>query len=333
MPRRGEDRATSSSEHGAAWSVGIVAEAALHPISVRLYADAPYIGDLFGPGLLHRVVHPANATIGKFSHPLHLGSANRRWYLPGSAADLLLHTSCVASCCLAVIRSLSPFTEASDIGPPLVTELSAGSFGFHSTMMHYWSRLESETFRHLKAGFTHILFADVSRCIESMDSGLMFAQLEDAQACADSIRVLKAMHQTWHAAGCRGLPLTAGFRVLIKLYMKDVDDRLRADGITFLRLQDDFRIFCRGEHEARHAQSILSEALATSGLTLNPNKTLLLSRKQLHFSWQKRSLDWKRCFRHGIGYPLLSDALAIAPLRKPAIHLLNLFYSNRWTAA
>lgn len=333
MRSLGDDPVAPASGQRAAWSAGLVVEAAHHPINLRLYADAPYLRELYCPDVLQRVVHPARASADSFSHPLHLASSRRRWYLPGRADELLLHTSCVAACYPAIIGCLSPLTDASDVGPPHVRDLLAGSSGAHKAMLSYWAQLDSETRRRFNTGFTHVAIADVYRCIESMDPGRMFSLLEDAGAPIDALRILKAMQFAWQHAGCRGLPLIAGFRVLLKLYMKDVDDRLRADGIAFLRLQDDFRLFAGGEHDARHALDVLSDALAACGLSLNLEKTMVLSRSQLRYSWRKHYLDWKRSFNRGIGFPLLSDSLRIVPLRAPAIHLLHRFYSHRWTAA
>jgi hypothetical protein len=315
---------------GADWSTRMVTEATLHPLIVRLYVDSPYVAELYRDDLQRRIVHPANAAPRNFAHPLLIPRRQRRYYLPGSADDILLHTSCVVACCHALVRYLPADSDAFDFGPPLIRELSEGSFGRHQTMMSYWARLDLAMQRHFDAGFSHVLFTDVARCIESIDPERMLVLLREADADDDAIRLLEKMHRFWQRAGCRGLPLTAGFRVLIKLYLKSVDDRLRSEGITFLRLQDDFRLFCHGENEARHALSILSDALAACGFTLNERKTCIFSRSELRWSWKKRRLDWTRTLSQGVGLPALSDALRFRALRPSALRLLRLFYGRRW---
>jgi hypothetical protein len=315
------------------WSPQLVQQAVLHPVSVRLYADSPYLADLYRPDLASRIVHPAEAPVGNFARPIHLAGAPRRWYLPGSAADLLLHTSCVIACQDAVVRHLDAFSDANDLGPPLLSELSAGSFGDRATMFAYWEQMDARTRHPLDSGFSHVVITDIRRCIESMDPRRTLNLLRQAGSCPDAVRVLSAMHESWERAGCRGLPLVAGFRLLIKLYLKEVDDRLRAEGISFIRLQDDFRLFCLSERDAAQALAVLTEALTASGLSLNREKTLVLPAGEFRRSWQKRMLDCKRTFSRGVLFPFLSDSLRVPMLRPAVIRLLRAGYSRRWTPA
>src|SRR5713226_5170809 len=83
---------------GASWSPALVAAGVRHPMNTRMYAEAPYLAELYRDDLESRVVHPANLDKRDFAPPLLLHRGLKRWYLPGSADDLVLHTSCVVAC-------------------------------------------------------------------------------------------------------------------------------------------------------------------------------------------------------------------------------------------
>jgi hypothetical protein len=314
---------------GVAWSPRFVAAAIRHPVSVRMYSEAPYLAELYGNDLETRIFHPANAEPRDIARPFLLRRGLKHRYLPGSADDLILHTSCVIACCSAVVRYMPADSDAFDCGPPLLRELSAGSFGFHHTMQYYWTRLGQMIERHPSGDFSHALFADVAQCIENIDLGQMWGLLREAGADECALRWLERLHDSWQQSGCRGLPMTPGFMVLLKLYLTSVDDRLRSHGFHFGRLQDDFRVLCHDESEARHALSVLSGALASRGLTLNEKKTHIFNREEIKRSWQRRRVDLARIFGQGIGQPALSDALSFPVLRPPALLLLRLFYGHR----
>ncbi len=310
------------------WSTRLVTEATLHPVSVRFYAVSPYLPELYQDDLPRRIVHPADVSPRGFAPPLLIRCRRNRWYLPGNADDLLLHTSCVVACCSALLRYLPADSDNFDFGPPRLCELSRGSFGTHPNMLPYWAEFGRATERKFDAGYSHVVFADIAHCIRSIDPERVSELLREAGADEDTIRVLAAMHRFWQRAGCSGLPLTAGFRILIKLYLRSVDDRLRSQGISFVRLQDDFRLFCHSETEASCALSILSNALAACGLALNESKTHLFSRNEWRWSWKKRRLDWTRTLGIGVGLPILSDALGFRPLRPWTLRLLRVLYGR-----
>src|ERR1700736_3049598 len=101
---------------GAPWSTRFVAAAIRHPINVRLYAEAPYLAELYRDDLEERIAHPSSVVRRDFATPFLLPRGLKRRYLPGSADDLILHTSCVVACCSALIRYLPPDSDAFDCG-------------------------------------------------------------------------------------------------------------------------------------------------------------------------------------------------------------------------
>jgi hypothetical protein len=208
-----------------------------------------------------------------------------------------------------------------------------GSFGFYRTMRHYWARLEQKMEGHLASEFSHVLFADVAGCIENIDPVKLGNLLREAGADQDAIGWLDRMHDFWRRSGCHGLPMTPGFRVMLKVYLKAVDERLQNQGLRFLRLQDDFRILCHSEKDALSARLVLIEGLASRGLALNAKKTHILTRSEFNRSWRRYRIELARVFGEGVGQPALSEALFLPLLRAPALQLLRWFYGHRCQTA
>lgn len=312
----------------ASWSPGFVAEAALHPMNVRLYANSPYLREIYD-SLPRGAVHPADVRLRELAHPLMIRRGRRDYFLPGSADDLLLYTSCVVACCPAIIRSLPADFDAFDYAPPLIRELSEGSFGQYPLSVCYWNRMKRASQQYFDAGYSYVLFTDISRCSDSVDIKRMLSLLTQAHTDAGAVRILEQMHRSWLRAGCRGLPLTGGSRVLFKLYMRGVDERMRKEGIAFLRFNDDFRLFCRAKEGAREVFSCFEKVLASAGFAANKSKTHLFSCDELHRAWKARKLDWMRTLNAGVVMPALSEALRFRLLRPSAYRLLRLFYGSR----
>lgn len=311
----------------AAWSPRLVADLALHPINVRLYATAPYIGEVYAR-LPHEAVHPADAHPRVLARPLLVRCRQRDYYIPGCADELLLHTSCAVACLPAVISSLPADADDCDYAPPRLAELVDGVFARHPLSMCYWGGLKRASQKYFNDGYSHVVFSDISRCYGSVNVERLLALLTEARADADAIRVLGQMHRCWIDAGCRGLPLTGGSRVFFKLYMRGVDERMQRAGIKFIRLNDDYRLFCRSKQEAQSVFTSFSDSLSAFGFAANKTKTHVFSSDELRRSWKPRTLYWKRLFGRGVGLPVLSEALRLAPLRPVTCRLLQRFYGD-----
>jgi hypothetical protein len=78
-----------------------------------------------------------------------------------------------------------------------------------------------------------------------------------------------------------GLPVGGpASRLLAELALNSVDKLLRGEGIRFCRFVDDYRIFCASKKEAYQRLIFLSEKLLNEGLSLQKNKTRILSSKE-----------------------------------------------------
>lgn len=78
-----------------------------------------------------------------------------------------------------------------------------------------------------------------------------------------------------------GLPVGGpASRLLAELALNSVDKLLRGEGIRFCRFVDDYRIFCKSKEEAYQRLIFLSEKLFNEGLSLQKNKTRILTSKE-----------------------------------------------------
>ena len=172
-----------------------------------------------------------------------------------------------------------------------------------------------------------IVAADVASCIATIDLDRLHKLLQESGADHAAVHHLWKMHLFWCRTGCHGLPLTGSFRLLIKLYLAKVDDRLRREGIIFVRIQDDFRLFCRNKDEAKQACHVLEEALATCKMRINHKKTVLLQAGRL-MSWSLHRQELVRLFSGGVGVPVLTEMLQLDALRPIALLLIRKRYGH-----
>jgi len=245
---------------------------------------------------------------------------------------VLLHTSCMMACMGDIIQYLGADWDGYDFGPPLVSEALEGSWGSRPLMWFYWARLEKVFMAHFENGYTHVVYGDVARCSETLDPVRVASLLKATNADEEAVNILGNMHRSWQRAGCPGIPLIPAVAILLKLYFKKVDDRLTDAGITFVRLQDDFRLLCHGPDEADAALRLLTGTLQEIGLSTNAKKTGIVAVNDVlrHRRW--KSLGLKRTFQNGIGRPLLNRALIFPWLRPAALRLLMLLYGRNCRA-
>src|SRR6266496_2387546 len=71
--------------------------------------------------------------------------------------------------------------------------------------------------------------------------------------------------------------LSATPRLLAEITISDVDDLLKAYGVTFVRFNDDYRLFATSKNQAYRTLTILADHLYTNhGLSLQPQKTKIV---------------------------------------------------------
>jgi regulator of replication initiation timing len=88
--------------------------------------------------------------------------------------------------------------------------------------------------------------------------------------------------RNWNAFVSYGVPVgLSGSRLIAEAVLSEVDKSLLGSGRKYCRYSDDIRIFCKSERDARRALEDLAMVLfETHGLTLQPMKTLIVSREE-----------------------------------------------------
>jgi RNA-directed DNA polymerase len=132
----------------------------------------------------------------------------------------------------------------------------------------------------LKAGYAHVVDADLKGYFDSIPHGPLMARVESSVSdgrVLDLIRgwlgqdILKGLER-WTPTG--GTPQGAVISPLLaNLYLHPLDERMMARGYRMVRYADDFVILCRSREEADAALAEVRMWVEANGLTLHPGKT------------------------------------------------------------
>ena len=97
----------------------------------------------------------------------------------------------------------------------------------------------------------------------------------------------------WNGTETFGIPVgCAPSRILAEIALSDVDEAMRANGIDFVRFNDDYRIFSRTETEAYQHLTFLASTLASNhGLSLQQQKTNVLPIEDFRTQYLATPLD------------------------------------------
>jgi len=163
----------------------------------------------------------------------------------------------------------------------------------------------------LKAGYTHVVDADIQSYFDTIDHELLLSEVEcdvaDGKVLELIGRYLKqqVLEEAKAWAPEAGTPQGAVISPLLaNIYLHPVDVALKAAGYAMVRYADDLVILCKTEAEARQGLELLQAEMSRRKLTLHPEKTRLVDAAQpggfdflgYHFErgyrWpRKKSLD------------------------------------------
>jgi RNA-directed DNA polymerase len=137
-----------------------------------------------------------------------------------------------------------------------------------------------EVERLLKAGYTHVVDADLKAYFDSIPhAGLMGevgryiadGRLLDLTERFLGQDILEGLSR-WSPE--QGTPQGAVISPLLaNLYFHPVDEAMEAAGFQMIRYADDFVIMCRDESEASNALHLVQQLITERGLVLHPEKT------------------------------------------------------------
>jgi hypothetical protein len=172
------------------------------------------------------------------------------------------------------------------------------AIGYREFLAQCATRLDTDpTIRYVATTDIADFYARISH--RELERALRSATTHDAH-----VQALLRLVSGWSGGRTFGIPNGAApSRLLAEVTVADVDDALLAEGIDFVRFNDDYRIFARSYAEAYGAISFLAETLyRTHGLSLQPQKTAVFAcdqfRNRFLSALPDRELDvMKRSFQ------------------------------------
>lgn len=144
---------------------------------------------------------------------------------------------------------------------------------------------------------THVALADIADFYPRIYHHRLENALSNATGHSQHVKAIMGLLSGWNGTETFGIPVgNAPSRVLAEVTIADVDDALLANGVNFIRYNDDYRIFARNHAEAYRALAFLAEVLYRNhGLTLQPQKTHVLTAKEFRTRYlstpEEREID------------------------------------------
>ena len=137
-----------------------------------------------------------------------------------------------------------------------------------------------EVDQNLKAGFTHVVDADLKSYFDSIPHDRLMSRVEERISDGRVLELIRAylkqdvMHglERWTPTG--GTPQGAVISPLLaNLYLHPLDQLMASKGYRMVRYADDFVVVCRTAEEAEAALAEVRAWVEGNGLTLHPDKT------------------------------------------------------------
>jgi len=117
--------------------------------------------------------------------------------------------------------------------------------------------------------------------------------LRSATDKSSHISALMHLLSGWNGTESFGIPVgSAPSRILAEIALSDVDEALLANGVDFVRFNDDYRIFAQNHTQAYQHIAFLAEVLFRNhGLSLQPQKTSIYSTDNFTTTFLTTPLD------------------------------------------
>lgn len=142
-------------------------------------------------------------------------------------------------------------------------------------------RVFMQTSLELAKSYPFVLVCDISDFYARVYHHRVENALKWLKAKPDLVKRIVDLLRVFSGTVSYGLPVGGpASRLLAELALNSVDKLLRGEGIRFCRFVDDYRIFCGSKEEAYQRLIFLSAKLFNEGLSLQKNKTRILSAKE-----------------------------------------------------
>jgi len=137
-----------------------------------------------------------------------------------------------------------------------------------------------EVDRLLKAGYTHVVDADLKAYFDSIPHDRLMQDIRRNIADGRLLKLIESFleQDIWDGLSRwtpeKGTPQGAVISPLLaNLYLHPVDEAMEATGYHMIRYADDFVMMCRDEAEAHKALHEVRQLITERGLVLHPEKT------------------------------------------------------------
>lgn len=132
----------------------------------------------------------------------------------------------------------------------------------------------------LKAGYVHVVDADLKGYFDSIPHDRMMTRLEEKIADGPVLSLIASFLKAQILDGMEGWTPTAGAPqgavlspLLSNIYLDPLDHLTVREGFEMVRYADDFVILCRTPEAASRALELVRNWVADNGLELHPTKT------------------------------------------------------------
>jgi hypothetical protein len=125
---------------------------------------------------------------------------------------------------------------------------------------------------------SHVATADIADFYPRIYLHRLENALQSSISSAPHISAVMHLLSGWNGTETFGIPVgNAASRLLAEITISDIDEALLANGVPFIRFNDDYRIFALSHSEAYRQLTFLADVLFRNhGLTLQPSKTTIL---------------------------------------------------------
>jgi hypothetical protein len=126
--------------------------------------------------------------------------------------------------------------------------------------------------------FSHVVIADIADFYPRIYVHRLENALNNATKKGNHVKAITKLLSGWNGTESYGIPVgNAPSRLLAEVTISDVDNLLKAYGVTFARFNDDYRLFATDKNQAYRVLTVLADHLYTNhGLTLQPQKTRIV---------------------------------------------------------
>lgn len=164
------------------------------------------------------------------------------------------------------------------IEPIFEVEFHDGSYGFRPQRGCHDALREVD--RLIKAGFTHVVDADLAGYFDSIPHEPLMERVEERISDGRVLDLLRGWLQGDVMRGTERWTPTAGAPqgavispLLANIYLHPLDVRMAELGYRMVRYADDFVVLCRNREEAEAALAEIRRWVDDNGLALHPHKT------------------------------------------------------------